>query len=136
MLSPKRSLSSLTVRQTLDKHLRAVTQRDLAALAKTLPEGSLVLITSDGQLVRSVPEFLARHRDWFASATWSLGFEEVSITETPDLAVAVLRLDYRDEPAGRPPRREMSYLTLVFARRDDQWVMIQAQNTPIRSRES
>jgi ketosteroid isomerase-like protein len=123
----------MTFRDTLEKHLRAVTHRDLAALAETLPEGPIVIISSDGRLVRSAAEFLEMHRGWFASSTWSLGFEEVSVTETADLGVAVLRLDYRDEPAGRPPLREVSYLTLVFARQDGRWVMIQDQNTPVRS---
>ena len=40
----------------------------------------------------------------------------------------VLRLDYRE----RPDVRSESFLTLVFARRDGEWVMVQDQNTPVR----
>jgi ketosteroid isomerase-like protein len=126
----------MTFRETLDKHLRAITRRDLTALAETLSDGPIVLITSDGRLVRSPAEFLDMHKGWFASQTWRLGHEEVSVTEAPDLGIAVLRLDYQDEPAGQAPVREASYLTLVFARRGGVWVMIQDQNTPVRSRGS
>jgi hypothetical protein len=59
---------------------------------------------------------------------WSLGTEEVAIFESAELAVAVLRLDYREPPSVRSE----SYLTLVFERRDGQWLMVQDQNTPIK----
>ena len=39
----------------------------------------------------------------------------------------VLRLDYRE-----PAVRSESYLTLVFERRDGEWLMVQDQNTPVR----
>jgi uncharacterized protein (TIGR02246 family) len=124
----------MTFAETLREHLRAIRDRDLPALMETLPAGGdLVLITADGRLVRSAREFADLHRDWFASPTWTLDTEPVHTIETPDLAVAVLRLDYRDMPADGPPVREASVLTLVFARRDGRWVMVQDQNTPIRA---
>jgi len=124
----------MTFRETLDKHLRAIQERDLQALRETLPENELVLITSDGQLVRSVTEFLSMHQSWFAHPTWSLGVTPVHIQESPQLAVAVLRLDYRDTRPDGSPLHETSYLTLVFAQQGERWVMVQDQNTPIRTR--
>ena len=38
----------MTFRETLDRHLDAIRRRDLPALADTVSEGDLVLITSDG----------------------------------------------------------------------------------------
>jgi hypothetical protein len=96
----------MTFRESLEKHLRAVQGRDLAALAETLPADELVLIMSDGQLRRKAADFLDAHRGWFASNTWTLGTELVSLREGTDLGVAVLRLDYRDAPrAGRRSTR-------------------------------
>jgi len=43
------------------------------------------------------------------------------------LGVAVLHLDYRE--GGKSSE---SYLTLVFERQGDQWLMVQDQNTPIK----
>jgi uncharacterized protein (TIGR02246 family) len=125
----------MTFRATLDAHLDAIRRRNLSALMATLPprDESIVLITAEGKLVRSVAEFEAAHRGWFESATWSMGVEPVEVFESADLGVAVLRLDYRDAPADGPPVRQGSYLTLVFARRDGRWVMVQDQNTPSRS---
>ena len=123
----------MTFRETLDKHLRAIQQRDLQALRETLPAEELVLILSDGRLVRTVAEFLDLHRGWFQQTTWTLAAEPVSVRETPEMAVAVFRLDYRDQAADGRPIHETSHLTLVFARESGRWVMVQDQNTPVRS---
>jgi hypothetical protein len=123
----------MSFRETLEGHLRAIRERDLPALIATLPADGLVLIMADGRLERSVGRFVELHRDWFAQTTWSLATGLVSLLETPELGVAVVHLDYRDEPPGRAPVHETSYLTLVFALRDGRWVMVQDQNTPIRT---
>src|SRR4051812_41573797 len=123
----------MTFRDTLDKHLQAIQDRDLPALVETLPADELVLIMSDGQLRRRVADFVDAHRGWFAGKTWKLGTELVSVREGADLGIAVLHLDYRDSPPGGQPIRETSYLTLVFARQGDRWVMVHDQNTPIKN---
>lgn len=119
---------------TLEKHLRAIRNRDLQALTETLPAERLVLIMADGKLVRSTREFIDLHRDWFASKTWSIELTPLHVLETPALASAVIHLEYRDQPADGAPVRERSYLTLLFALEGDRWVMIHDQNTPIKSR--
>src|SRR5262245_33251428 len=116
----------MTFRETLEKHLRAVQDRDLAALADTLPAGELTLIPSDGRLVRLAAEFLDMHRGWFAMSNWTLGVTAAHVEETADMGLAVLHLDYREAPS----LRQQSYLTLVFRREGDRWVMALDQNTP------
>ena len=118
----------MSFREVLARHLRAIEERDLDALAATVAPESLVLIMADGRLVRSTREFLDAHRGWFAMPGWTLGIEEIESFERADLAVAVLRLDYRAPPEARSE----SYLTLVFERREGTWLMVQDQNTPIR----
>lgn len=122
----------MTFHETLDRHLRAIQSRDLPGLIDTLPAEHLTLVMSDGRVVRTVKEFAALHKDWFASSTWSLCTELISIVEGNDLALAVLRLDYRDRPANGPPIHEVSCLTLGFQRQGDRWVMVYDQNTPVK----
>lgn len=118
----------MTFREALARHLQAIRDRDLAALAGTLAAEELVLIMADGRLVRSTREFLEAHRGWFAMPDWTLATREVQVFESPDLGVVVLELDYREPPATR----SRSYLTLVFERAGDRWLMVQDQNTPIK----
>src|SRR5438309_773275 len=122
----------MTFRETLDRHLRAVQTRDLPGLIQTLPAERLTLVMSDGRLVRTVDEFVALHRDWFASTSWSLDAEVIGTVEGADLGLAVLRLDYRDRPPSGEPVHEQSCLSLAFQRQGDRWVLVYDQNTPIR----
>jgi uncharacterized protein (TIGR02246 family) len=124
----------MTFRETLEKHLAAIRQRDFEALAETVAEDALVLITAEGRLVESAQEFLGMHRDWFAMDGWRLEATPVRLFEAPEMGVAVLRLEYREDPPDRPPVRQQSYLTLVFERRDGRWLMVQDQNTPVQKR--
>ena len=128
---PGRKGRAMNFRQTLQKHFDAIQNRDLAALAETLPADQLTLITSDGRLVRSVAEFLDMHRGWFAMpGPWTLGVTTAHVEETAEMGVAVLHLDYRETPPDRPPLRQQSYLTLVFRHQSGRWVMVLDQNTP------
>jgi ketosteroid isomerase-like protein len=122
----------MTFRETLNEHLRAIQTRDLAALIETLPAERLTLVTSDGRLVRTVDEFLALHKDWFASLSWSLDAAILDAVEGEDFGLAVLRLDYRDRPPNREPIHEASCLTLVFQRQAGRWALLHDQNTPIQ----
>jgi ketosteroid isomerase-like protein len=123
----------MTFRETLDHHLRAIQERDLSTLIDTLPADELILIMADGRLIRRTAEFVELHRAWFAETTWSLHTNIISLDESPTVGVAVLRLDYCDEPPGQKHVYESSYLTLIFALREGRWVMIHDQNTPIKA---
>jgi uncharacterized protein (TIGR02246 family) len=122
----------MTFRATLDNHLAAIQNRDLNALVATLPDDELMLVMSDGKVATSVREFDDAHRGWFAMPDWELKTELIHVLETPDIGVAVLRLDYSDVKPDHSRFHEHSILTLVFARRNDRWVMVHDQNTPVR----
>lgn len=119
----------MSFRDTLARHLRAIQERDLQGLADTVAENALTLIMADGRLERTTRAFLEAHRAWFAMPDWALDAEAVQLHESAELGVAVLRLEYR-EPSATP---QESYLTLVFQRRGEKWLMILDQNTPVRA---
>ena len=73
------------------------------------------------------------HAAWFAQTIWSLHTNIISLEEPATIEVAVLRLDYRDEPPGQKHVYESSYVTLIFALRDGRWVMTHDQYTPIKT---
>lgn len=119
-------------REALGRHLLAIEEKDLDALAETVAPDGVLLIMSDGRLVRTTEEFLDAHRGWFAMKHWRLEVKPVQIYETPHLGVAVLHLDYREMSPGQPATRQASMLTLVFQNRGGKWLMVQDQNTPIK----
>jgi uncharacterized protein (TIGR02246 family) len=119
-------------RDALGRHLLAIEERNLDALADTVDDDEILLVMSDGKLVRSKKEFLEAHRGWFAMKNWRLEVKPVQIIDGPALGVALLKLDYRETPPGKPPTRQESMLTLVFQQRNGKWVMVLDQNTPVR----
>ena len=116
----------MSFRETLGRHLLAIETRDLDTLGDTIAD-NLILIMADGKLKRTKGDFMEAHRAWFAKQNWKLTAKPVEIYEGGSLGVAVLHLDYREDD-----QRSESYLTLVFERQGDAWVMVQDQNTPIR----
>src|SRR5205814_772248 len=95
----------------------------LLGLANTVIRPLLILLTPDGKLKRSKAEFVEAHRGWLAMKNWTLQAKPVEIYEGASLGVAVLHLDYCEDQ-----KRSESYLTLVFERRGEQWLMVQDQN--------
>ena len=55
----------------------------------------------------------------------------LEIHEDADAGVALLHLLYCEDTPGKRPLREQSHLTLVYQRRDDKWVVVQDQHSPI-----
>jgi ketosteroid isomerase-like protein len=119
--------AGLGFRKALERHLAAIRDRDLAALAATVADDELVLIGADGKLARTPREFLDAHRAWFDMPGWTLDVAPEVIYETAEMALAVLRLLYRDGESEQP-----SLLTLVFRKKADRWLMVLDQNTPIK----
>ena len=119
-------------REALGKHLLAIEERDLRALADTVAPDEVLFVTTDGKLARSAKEFLEAHRGWFEMKHWRLEVRPVHLFETSLLGVALLRLEYRETPPGKPPTRQESLHSLTFQQRNGKWVMVLAQNTTVR----
>jgi uncharacterized protein (TIGR02246 family) len=122
------TVACMTLAESLRRHLDAIAARDLDALAATIADDDVVLVTADGEIARGHEEFLDRHRGWFASPTWRLETQTIHVREAGDLATVLLALRYRDRTA----LDERSILSLVFRRDGDRWLMVQDQNTPVR----
>ena len=113
-------------RETLGRHLLAIETRDLDTLGETIAD-NLILIMADGKLKRTKGAFMEAHRTWFETKNWTLTAKPVEISESASLGVALFHLDYTEDG-----KSSESYLTLVFARQGDAWLMVHDQNTPIR----
>lgn len=122
----------MTFKETLEAHLTAIKDRNLDALIETLAPSQLTLVTANGELLETTDEFVGLHKEWFESSTWSLDSEVVHEHEGSDVGVAVILLDYQDVGEDGGAIRQHSYLTLIFAKQNDKWLLVQDQNTPIK----
>lgn len=120
-----------TFEETLAAHIQAIQNRDLAALEATITAGNeLILIFPGGQRTTTRDEYLAFHREWFASDTWTMSFERLGVAQGRDFAVATVRTLYEDVQDGEPVQSR-SWLTLVFRNEDGRWALYHDQNTRI-----
>ena len=58
--------------KTLERHLNAVSNKDIQTLGSTLhPDGKMMLILPGSETTYTVDEFLSFHTEWFADPTWT-----------------------------------------------------------------
>ncbi|MGE0828424.1 MAG: DUF4440 domain-containing protein [Hyphomonadaceae bacterium] len=116
----------------VEAHLRAIRARDLEALMQTLTrDEELLLILPSGQLTRTKTEYLAFHREWFSSPSWTMDFEELWRQTTLGLGQALFRTRYADTRDDGSPYVSSSYLMLTFKREGASWRLWTDQNTRI-----
>lgn len=114
----------------LERHLRAITDRDYESFAATVAPREVVLVAADGQVSMTSEHLLALHREWFASPTWRMDARLLHSRQVGDLATCLLELDYGDRDCSGDVRSR-SILSLVFERLAEGWRLVQDQNTPI-----
>ncbi len=117
----------MALEDDLERHLTSIQARDLGALAETVHPDDVVLVSADGEIHLGREAFLAMHRDWFASSSWTLDADVIHLREGTDLATVLLDLRYRDGDID-----DRSVLSLVFRNDGERWLMVQDQNTPLR----
>jgi uncharacterized protein (TIGR02246 family) len=112
-------------------HVAAVQARDMPALERTITSGdALTLILPNGTRTDTRAAYLAFHREFFASPTWSIRFEILSEISGPDFAVLTTRSFYSDTDNGQPVRTS-SWVTFTFRRESGEWRLIHDQNTRV-----
>lgn len=120
---------------TVTEHLRAVEQRDMEALLRTITTGEkLPLLFGDGRKLDTRREFVELHEAWFADDSWQMQMQLEELIETPELGHALVRYYYTwRQDDGAEASRE-SWLALTFALEDGCWRLVFDQNTPIDDR--
>ncbi|GAB3837880.1 YybH family protein [Hymenobacter jeollabukensis] len=120
-------------RATVQQHLAAIQQHDLAALLRTVTAGeALPLVLPNGQLLRTRQQYVDLHKEWFAETNWVFTPEIITYTETPGMANALVRVKMEDLDAkGQRSNARSNYLTLTFAQEKGEWRLVFDQNTRI-----
>jgi len=108
-------------------HVRAVQQRDMAALGRTITDGrALVLILPNGTRTDTRDAYLAFHRSFFADRGWTISFDILSERVAGNIGIVSTRSNY-SEPANGTISH--SWVTFVFRRSGSRWLLIYDQNT-------
>lgn len=121
----------MNFRETVEFQIKAIKNRDIDALIKTLPaEGEeTILILPNGNMNKSRDHFVEGHIKWFQKDSWDQNFEILNIIESAEMGIATLRYDYLNNGV----KAFESLLSLVFKKVNDNWVLVHDQNTMIEA---
>lgn len=99
----------------MQKHLDAVTNRDLATLESTLaPDGNMQLILPGTEVTNTVEEFVEYHSAWFKDTTtvWTFDTKILNTVVGPKMGIAVTEILYKEPERNGVPyfnRMNVSY---------------------------
>ncbi|KGN37911.1 YybH family protein [Knoellia subterranea] len=120
--------------RTLQTHLDAITNRDLAALEPTVGE-SMTLIFPSGSIRRGKDAFMAFHEGWFADPNWRQPYTVTDVT-VEGCRTAWALVDYRYQSlddAGNVESESHNMFALTWTFDKGRWVAIADQNTKLPS---
>ncbi len=110
---------------TMQKHLNAISNRDLESLSSTLsPSGQMQLILPGTEIIEGIDGFLAFHEEWFEDKSWTMATKIVSTEIGKTIGLAVTEAIYK-EPLrnGKPYFNRMS-VTYVLRKEAGKWYVI------------
>jgi uncharacterized protein (TIGR02246 family) len=130
IITTRDGATELDFATAVDRHLTAVTERDLDSYLATVHD-DVTLVTLNGRVVKGRQAVGDLHRDWFADPDWSWQLTGLHTSETGDAGTALFTVDYNDlDRAGKP--YSLRYLLgLTFARGNGTWLLLHDQNTPV-----
>lgn len=109
----------------MQKHLAAVSNKDLNALAETLPpDGQMQLILPGSEIKDSVAGFLQFHADWFNSPNWTFETEILNATVGQQLAMVVVQIIYREPLRDGKPYFNRMTVSYDLQKTDGNWYVI------------
>jgi ketosteroid isomerase-like protein len=113
----------------LQAHFDCIRDRDLDAFKDHLTKsGTLYTVVQNGHAFRTRDEAIALHEEWFKSSAWSWEGSLVHKVVGSDMAMALVKYDYRPTPDS--PALE-NWLTYVFRLEDGAWRIVHDQNTAL-----
>lgn len=109
----------------MQKHLEAISNRDLETLESTLsPEGNMQLILPGTEIIEKTTGFMEYHREWFKSDNWTLESKILNSEVGESIAMVVVTSIYKEpERDGKPYFNRMS-VSYNLKKIDGKWYVI------------
>ena len=112
----------------LQKHLNAVSQKDLPALASTLsPQGDMYLILPNSPITATAKDFLTMHEEWFQDTSWTFETKIIHTDVGQDLGIGVVETMYREPLRNGKPYFNRMAVSYALRKIDGNWYVVQDQ---------
>ena len=110
---------------TMQKHLDAISERDLQTLQSTLsPEGTMQLILPGTEIIEKTSGFVDYHREWFKTDNWTMDSKILNLESGETLASAVVESIYKEPERDGKPYFNRMHVSYVLKKVGDKWYVI------------
>lgn len=111
--------------EVLEKHLKAVTSKDLTALKSTLsPKGDMLLILPGAEIINGVDGFVNYHRDWFKAPNWTFETKILNSEIGSEVGMAIVEIIYKEPERDGKPYFNRMIVSYVLQQMDGKWYVI------------
>lgn len=111
--------------QVMQKHLDAVTNRDLKALGETMsPDGSMKLILPKTEIINGVDGFMEYHKEWFAVPNWTFETKILNSEIGQEMGMAITEIVYREPNRNSKPYFNRMIVSYDLKKIDGNWYII------------
>lgn len=115
-----------TMIAVMEKHLNAVSNKDLATLRSTMsPSGKMQLILPGAEIMQTVDSFMQYHEEWFQDTSWSFETKILSTETDQNLGTAVTEIVYSEPERDGKPYWNRMIVTYSLQKEAGQWYVIQ-----------
>jgi hypothetical protein len=109
----------------MQKHLDAVSQKNLTALAATMsPSGKMQLILPNQEIVYTANKFLEFHEEWFKDTTWTFETKILNSEVDARIGMATTEIIYREPDRNGKPYFNRMIVTYLLENIRGQWYVI------------
>ncbi len=110
---------------TLEKHLQAVSNKDLLTLKSTMsPNGNMQLILPSTEIINSVDSFMSFHAEWFKDTIWTFETKILNTEVGDKLGFGVSEVIYREPERDGKPYFNRMIVSYDLMKTDSKWYIV------------
>lgn len=111
--------------EVMQRHLNAVTNRNLNVLEETLtPEGTMQLILPGTEILQGNKAFMDYHKEWFALPDWTFKTRIVNSEIGTDMGSFIVEIIYGEPLRDGEPYFNRMAISYVLKKIDGDWYVI------------
>lgn len=116
----------------MEKHLKAVSNRDLETLASTLsPKGNMQLILPGTEIIEKVEGFMEYHREWFTAPDWTFETKILNSETGQTMGMVIVEALYKEPERDGKPYYNRMIVSYDLQKIDGQWYIIKDHATSV-----
>jgi ketosteroid isomerase-like protein len=123
---------------TMQKHLDAVSNKDLETLKSTMsPNDEMQLILPNAEIMHSVDSFMNYHKAWFESkAPWTFETKILNTDIGKTIGMAITEIIYKEPERNGKPYFNRMIVSYVLKKIDNKWYIIKDHASTIEKTKS